>query len=64
MKRIELAEYVNAHGQAKAAEAIGVTQGAISKALSVGRRIFIDQLPDGKIKAEECRPFPYSKTAA
>lgn len=64
MKRLELAEYVNAHGQAKTAEAIGVTQGAISKALRVGRKIFINQLPDGKVEAEEHRPFPSPKNIA
>lgn len=64
MKRVNLAEYVDDHGQAKTAEVIGVTQGAISKALRVGRKIFINQLPDGKIEAEEHRPFPSTKSAA
>lgn len=64
MKRVNLAEYVDAHGQAKTAEAIGVTQGAISKALRVGRKIFINQLPNGKVEAEETRPFPSTKNLA
>ena len=64
MKRVNLADYVDAHGQAKTAEAIGVTQGAISKALRVGRNIFINLHPDGKIEAEERRPFPSTKHLA
>ena len=60
--KISLAEFVGEVGQAKAADAIGVHQTAISKAIRVGRQIFINLLPDGKIKAEEIKPFPHSKT--
>ncbi|MCX9065098.1 Cro/CI family transcriptional regulator [Citrobacter portucalensis] len=59
--KISLAEYVNEVGQVKAADAIGVHQTAISKAIRVGRQIFINRLPDGKVKAEEIRSFPHSK---
>ncbi|EEZ49824.1 LOW QUALITY PROTEIN: cro-like protein, partial [Neisseria gonorrhoeae PID332] len=57
MKKIPLNEYVEQHGQAKTAKEIGVTQGAISKALRSGRAIFL--FSDGKrVKAEEVRAFP------
>lgn len=61
--KISLAEYVNEVGQVKAADAIGVHQTAISKAIRVGRQIFINRLPNGKVQAEEIRSFPHSKSA-
>ena len=60
--KISLAEYVGEVGQAKAADAIGIHQTAISKAIRVGRQIFINRLPGGKILAEEIRPFPHKRT--
>ena len=45
--KISLAEFVGEVGQAKAADAIGVHQTAISKAIRVGRQIFINKLPTG-----------------
>ena len=59
--KISLAEYVDEVGQARAADAIGVHQTAISKAIRVGRKIFVNPLPDGKIKAEEIKPFPHNR---
>lgn len=41
MEKIPLADYVRENGQAKAASEIGVHQTAISKAVRVGRKIFI-----------------------
>lgn len=64
MDKLTLADYVKENGQAKAADAIGVHQTAISKAVRVGRKIFITTLPDGRVQAEELRPFPSSKNAA
>lgn len=61
MKKVTLADYVKENGQAKAADIIGVHQTAISKAVRVGRNIFVTVLPDGKVVAEECRPFPSNK---
>lgn len=61
--KISLAEYVDEVGQVKAADAIGVHQTAISKAIRVGRQIFVNKLPGGKVEAEEIKPFPHSKTA-
>ncbi|HAH8787708.1 TPA: hypothetical protein HIQ84_001861 [Escherichia coli] len=60
--KIPLTEYVGEVGQVQAANAIGVHQTAISKAIRVGRQIFVNKLPDGKIQAEEIRPFPHTKT--
>ncbi|EEU7555224.1 hypothetical protein HDN77_004708, partial [Salmonella enterica] len=48
------------HGQDKTAKAIGVTQGAISKALREGRNILLSQTENG-IKAIEIKPFPSTK---
>lgn len=59
--KISLAEYVDEVGQARAADAIGVHQTAISKAIRVGRKIFVNTLPDGKINAEEIKPFPHNR---
>lgn len=64
MNKITLADYVEENGQAKAADAIGVHQTAISKAVRVGRKIFVTTLPDGRVEAEEVRPFPCSKHVA
>ena len=64
MDKVTLADYVKENGQAKAADIIGVHQTAISKAVRVGRKIFITTLPDGQVVAEEHRPFPSSKHAA
>ncbi|MBL5919800.1 hypothetical protein I7V28_01455 [Lelliottia amnigena] len=58
MKIIPLSEYVLENGQAKTAEALGVYQSAISKALKRNRKVNILVQEDGKIEAEEVRPFP------
>ncbi|MCS2155499.1 Cro/CI family transcriptional regulator [Scandinavium sp. H11S7] len=58
MKIIPLSEYVLANGQAKTAEALGVYQSAISKALKHKRKVNILVKENGKIEAEEVRPFP------
>lgn len=61
MKKIPLAAYVKEHGQVAAAKNIGVTQGAISKALSAGREIFV-WMENEKVMAEEVRPYPFAKS--
>ena len=60
MNQLALREYVKEHGQDKTAKAIGVTQGAISKALREGRNILLSQTENG-IKAIEIKPFPSNK---
>lgn len=58
MNRISLKDYVAEVGQQKAAEHLGVSQGAISKAIRVGREIFIEVAGKHPIRAEEVKPFP------
>ena len=65
MTRITFKEFVQQKGQTEAALLLGITQGAVSKALRVGRDIYVHCLPDGAYSAEEVKPFPsQSKTAA
>lgn len=58
MKRISMKVFVADKGQTEAAIALGVTQGAISKALRAGRDIYVTEHDDGTFSAEELRPFP------
>lgn len=58
MKRIPFKDFVADKGQSEAAAALGVTQGAISKALRLGRSIYVTAHADGTFTAEELRPFP------
>lgn len=62
MSKIQLSEYAKAVGQEKAALALGVRQGAISKAIKTKRNIFVTVSPDGSVTAEETREFPSAKT--
>lgn len=55
--RIPLAEFAKRRQHAAALE-LGVQQAAISKALRVGREIFVTRNPDGTVTAIEVRPFP------
>ncbi|HHK4949754.1 TPA: Cro/CI family transcriptional regulator [Pseudomonas aeruginosa] len=65
MKRIHLKQFVADRGQVDSASLLGVTQGAISKALRVGRDIYVTEHDDGTFTAEELRPFPsQAKTQA
>lgn len=57
MDKLELKDYVKQHGQDKTAKAIGVTQGAISKAIREGRNILLTNTDNG-IEAIEIKPFP------
>ncbi|MDG9858530.1 hypothetical protein HBO32_30350 [Pseudomonas nitroreducens] len=58
MKRTHLKQFVADRGQVDSASLLGVTQGAISKALRVGRDIYVTEHDDGTFTAEELRPFP------
>ncbi|ECG5642404.1 Cro/Cl family transcriptional regulator [Salmonella enterica subsp. enterica serovar Poona] len=58
MQKETLADYALKHGQLKTAQRLGVRQSAISKALRVGRNIYVRTLDDGSIEAEEIRAFP------
>ncbi|MCO6503976.1 MAG: Cro/Cl family transcriptional regulator [Snodgrassella sp.] len=58
MEKIPLLDYVKNNGQRKTAKELGLTQGAISKALRSGRNIFVHASYSGKVQAVEIRPFP------
>ncbi|MEE5149076.1 Cro/CI family transcriptional regulator [Pseudomonas alliivorans] len=58
MNRIPLTEFVENHGQDKAAQYLGLSQGGISKALRADRQVFVLILADGAYRAEEIKPFP------
>lgn len=64
MRRTRLSKFAAEHGQQKAASLLGVTQGALSKALRLGRTIYVSELPDGSYAATEVRPFPSQKRHA
>jgi hypothetical protein len=55
---IQLKDFARERGQPEAAMLLGVTQGALSKAIRVGRNIAVIPNPDGSYSAEETRPFP------
>lgn len=63
MNRIPLSEFAEKSGQSYTARILGVTQGALSKAIRQGRKIFIYQTDSDSFKAEEIRPFPNAKSA-
>ena len=48
MKNTTLRDYCNKHGQQKAAETLGCTQGAVSKMMASERRIFYELADDGE----------------
>lgn len=58
MSSIQLKDFARERGQPEAAMLLGVTQGALSKAIRVGRNISVFPKPDGTFSAEEVRPFP------
>ncbi|OEO24046.1 hypothetical protein AX279_19630 [Pseudomonas sp. J237] len=64
MKRIPLSQFVEDRGQIDSALILGVTQGAISKALRVGRDITVTEHSDGSFSAVELKPFPAQQIKA
>jgi len=58
MRRIPLNDFATEKGQVQAASLLGMSQGALSKALRVGRSVFVTEHADGTFSAEELRPFP------
>lgn len=58
MSRITLNQFAISNGQTKAAQLLGMSQGALNKALRVGRDIYVTEAADGSFRAEEVRPFP------
>ncbi|WP_340136821.1 Cro/CI family transcriptional regulator, partial [Pseudomonas syringae] len=61
---IQLKDFARERGQPEAAMLLGVTQGALSKAIRVGRNISVVPRPDGTFSAEETRPFPSRSDAS
>ena len=58
MSRVTLNQFAIEKGQTKAANLLGMSQGALNKALRVGRDIYVIESSDGSFVAEEVRPFP------
>jgi hypothetical protein len=58
MSRITLSEFALIKGQTNAAQLLGMSQGALNKALRVGRNIYVTESSDGSFRAEEVRAFP------
>lgn len=58
MEELTLSAFVEKHGQVNTANLLGVRQSAISKALRVGRDIFVIIHPDGRLEAKELKTFP------
>jgi hypothetical protein len=58
MNRIHITDFAHCLGQCDAAALLKMTQGALSKAIRVGRDIYVTPYPDGRCEAEEVRPFP------
>lgn len=66
MRQMSLEKFAEEKGQTGAATALGMSQGALNKALRVGRKIVVTEHGKGVYSAEEVRPFPSQqpKTAA
>lgn len=58
MRRITLSQFASEKGQIAAAQLLGMRQSSLSKALRVGRSIYVTEHDDGTLTAEEVRPFP------
>ena len=58
MKRSQLSEFSTEYGQTAAAKKLNITQGALSKALRMGRQVVVIEHDDGSWSAEEVKPFP------
>lgn len=61
--RLSLEKFVSLYGQEAAADALCVSQGAISRALKAGREIYVKKTGGEYIAEEICR-FPRKKAAA
>lgn len=62
MRRITLSQFASEKGQIAAAQLLGMRQSSLSKALRVGRSIYVTEHDDGTLTAEEVRPFPSQPT--
>jgi len=57
MNRYTLESYLENHSQNSLAEAVGISQGAVSKMLRTGRNITVVELSSGQIQLIEERPI-------
>lgn len=62
MSRTSLQEFAKSKGQTEAASILGMTQGSLSKAIRVGRDVYVTEHGDGSFTAEEVRSFPSQPT--
>lgn len=58
MTMVPLKDFAKGHGQPHAASLLGMTQGALSKAIRIGRTVYVTQQTDGSFAAIEVRSFP------
>lgn len=58
MTMVLLKDFAKDHGQPHAASLLGMTQGALSKAIRIGRTVYVSQQEDGSFAAIEVRSFP------
>lgn len=58
MTMVPLKDFAKDHGQPHAASLLGMTQGALSKAIRIGRTVYVTQHIDGAFAAIEVRSFP------
>lgn len=58
MSTLLLKDFAKERGQPEASLLLGITQGALSKAIRVGRNIIVTHEADGTFTAEERRRFP------
>ncbi|MBA1222571.1 Cro/Cl family transcriptional regulator [Pseudomonas fulva] len=58
MTMVPLKDFAKDHGQPHAASLLGMTQGALSKAIRIGRTVYVTQQDDGSFAAVEFRLFP------
>lgn len=58
MNRVQLKDFAKVRGQPEAASLLGITQGALSKAIRIGRDVAVIEHTDGTFTAVETRSFP------
>lgn len=64
MKKTALEAYLQLHSQSDLADAVGLTQGAISKMVRTKRKIIVVEHESGAIELTEEKPIAKSKSAA
>lgn len=57
MKRSSLEAFLENHSQLSVAQAVGISQGAVSKMLRTGRNITVVEHDDGRLELVEEKPI-------